>query len=115
MRPPSEIAMTSFASTLRRAEVRAPQAPTEIRTPNVGQAERPQGPDFADRLGEMIREVNHEQVEAQEASSAYANGERNDLHGTMLALEQADITLRLVSNIRGRLIDAYREVMRMGT
>ena len=72
------------------------------------------GVDFAGRVRELLDDANTHQVQATEAAEAYANGERNDLHGTMIAMEQADITLRLVSNVRSRLVEAYREVMRMG-
>ena len=41
--------------------------------------------------------------------------EPNDIHGTMIAVEQADISLRLLANVRNRAVDLYREVMRMGS
>ncbi|MGE0787567.1 MAG: flagellar hook-basal body complex protein FliE [Sandaracinaceae bacterium] len=101
---------SSFASTLARAE------PTRGVTPSpIERTEVAPGRGFADRVRELVDTTNAQQVEAQQAAEQYANGERNDLHGTMIALEQADITFRLVSNVRSRLVEAYREVMRMGT
>lgn len=82
---------------------------TAAATPTTGPA-----PDFGERLRELVDDVRTREAHAEEASRAYANGDRNDLHGTMIALEQADITFRFASNVRGRLIEAYREVMRMG-
>ena len=32
----------------------------------------------------------------------------------MIQMQQADIQLRLAANIRNRVIEAYREVLRMG-
>ncbi|MEZ4336610.1 MAG: flagellar hook-basal body complex protein FliE [Sandaracinaceae bacterium] len=105
--------LSSFAATLTRTEL--PQ------TPGLqgvgGGTETVQGPgaaDFGRHVREAIESVESTQQNAQAAAQAYANGERNDLHGTMIALEQADITFRLVSNLRTRLVEAYREVMRMG-
>ena len=36
-----------------------------------------------------------------------------DIHGTMIALEKADISMRLMLQIRNKLVSAYEEVMRM--
>lgn len=93
-------APTSLAASLPRLELE--------------RAATPAGPDFGDRVRELVSDVGAREARATEAVTAYANGDRNDLHGTMIALEQADIAFRFASNVRARLIDAYREVMRMG-
>ena len=104
--------LASFASTLQRT-------PSTSATPSAGElsptrVEAPSGTSFAEQVQDVLEEVNASQVSAENAAEAFASGERNDMHGTMIALEQADITLRLVSNVRSRLVEAYREVMRMG-
>jgi flagellar hook-basal body complex protein FliE len=71
--------------------------------------------DFSSKLREVLSEANDAQVRAQTASEDYASGKQNDLHGTMITMTEADISLRLVSNVRNRVIEAYREVMRMGS
>lgn len=58
--------------------------------------------------------VDATQRQAEVASSAFEAGRSDDIHGTMLALSRADITFRLAASVRNRVIDAYREVMRMG-
>lgn len=98
----------SFAAGLARIDAPSTSPVSE------GSGAAPGTGEFADRLGELLEDVNGMQTRAQEASDAYASGSRNDMHGTMIALEQADISFRLVTNIRGRLVEAYREVMRMG-
>ena len=42
-----------------------------------------------------------------------ASGENVDLHNVMIAAEENDVNFRVAIGIRDRLIDAYREVMRM--
>lgn len=69
---------------------------------------------FADKLREVADKVNELPANAEKVAEAYADGHQNDLHGTMISMAQADISLRLVSNVRNRAIEAYREVMRMG-
>ena len=83
-----------------------------VGTGKVGEAA---GTDFSAKLREVLNEANEAQVSAQTAAEDYANGKQNDLHGTMIAMTEADISLRLVSNVRNRVIEAYREVMRMGS
>jgi flagellar hook-basal body complex protein FliE len=41
-------------------------------------------------------------------------GTHDDVHGTLIAMQEADISLRFAANVRNRVIEAYREVMRMG-
>jgi flagellar hook-basal body complex protein FliE len=69
---------------------------------------------FADRLGEAVAATDLEQKRAEAASTALAEGRSDDLHGTMIALQRADVSLRLAANVKNRAIEAYREVMRMG-
>lgn len=69
---------------------------------------------FAERLGDAVRATDLEQKRAEAASTALAEGRSDDLHGTMIALQRADVSLRLAANVRNRAIEAYREIMRMG-
>lgn len=74
----------------------------------------PEQVSFAERVKEFMGEVNQTQTQALEKSESFARGDQHDIHGTMLSLQKADITLHFLSNIRNRLLEAYREVMRMG-
>jgi flagellar hook-basal body complex protein FliE len=42
-------------------------------------------------------------------------GDHQDVHGTMIAMQEADVSLRLMTSVRNRAIEAYREIMRMGS
>lgn len=80
-----------------------------------GRAEEPRGATpFGERVAELLEEVDAAQRSAETKARDYAAGRHDDLHGTMIALQQADIQLRFVANLRNRIIEAYREVMRMG-
>ena len=41
-------------------------------------------------------------------------GESDDLHNLMINMEQAEISLDFVIQIRNKALDAYNEIMRMG-
>jgi flagellar hook-basal body complex protein FliE len=70
---------------------------------------------FSDQLKNFVGEVDALQKQAETKSENFANGKSNDIHGTMIAVEQADISLHLLANVRNRVIEMYREVMRMGS
>lgn len=69
---------------------------------------------FVDRLREVAESADASQKAATHMSEGFAEGSHNDIHGTMISLTQADISLRFATNVRNKLIEAYREVMRMG-
>jgi flagellar hook-basal body complex protein FliE len=57
--------------------------------------------------------ANKEALAANAAAEAFANGTRDDIHGTMLALSKADIELRVLGTARNKIIDAFYELWRM--
>jgi flagellar hook-basal body complex protein FliE len=68
---------------------------------------------FEDLLKNVVGGANDSIQQADAAGQAFAAGTRDDIHGTMLALSKADIELRLVGNIRNKVVDAFYELWRM--
>lgn len=68
--------------------------------------------DFSDKLGQAIAKVDAMQVDADAHAQKLGAGEGN-LHETMLALEKADVAMRVAMKVRNKILDAYNEVMRM--
>ena len=68
---------------------------------------------FTDMLSESLLKVNKVQNEANIAIQKLASGESKNIHETMLAVEKADIAFKTMNQIRGKIIDAYKEIMRM--
>ena len=68
---------------------------------------------FTDMLLNSMNKVNELQNEANVAIEKLAAGKNKNLHETMLAVEQADIAFKTMNQIRTKVIDAYKEVMRM--
>jgi flagellar hook-basal body complex protein FliE len=71
------------------------------------------GVSFADTLGQAIQSVDKIQLAADDQATKVANGGGN-LHEMSLALEKADVTMRLAVKVRNKLLDAYNEIMKMG-
>lgn len=73
----------------------------------------PTGPAFSDQLKTAIESVNDKQIQADNHLQAVASGQDVDLHTTMIALQEADITLRAMVSVRDKVVDAYQQVMNM--
>ncbi len=68
---------------------------------------------FGEFLQDSIGKVNSLQSEANVAMEKLASGESQNLHETLLAVEKADIAFRTMNQVRTKVIDAYREIMKM--
>lgn len=68
---------------------------------------------FAKLFEKAVGSVNMHQAEADKAVQALAMGQTDSIHGVMLAVAKADLSFRLVLEIRNRLTEALQEVMRM--
>lgn len=73
---------------------------------------RPKEGGFADVIKQAVKRVNDMEQEADQSIQHLVTGKAG-IHETMIALQKADISLRLLLQIRNKAMDAYREVMRM--
>lgn len=72
-----------------------------------------QGPNFADKLSKGLAEVNQQVNAADKLPEQMLNGDVNDFHDVAIQLKQSDLSFRFALQVRNKLIDSYREVMRM--
>ena len=68
---------------------------------------------FGQLLTDSIKDVNGLQQEANMAIEKLASGQNKNIEETMMAVERAEIAFKMMNQIRMKVIDAYREVMRM--
>ena len=68
---------------------------------------------FADKLATAVDGVSDKQLAADDKLAQLASGENVDLHGTMIALEEAEITLRTMTAVRDKVVGAYQGIMNM--
>ncbi len=68
--------------------------------------------DFRTALGESIHEVNKLLEQADEKAQEMALGQ-GDIHQAMMAMEEANISLRMLIQVRNKIVAAYEEIMRM--
>jgi flagellar hook-basal body complex protein FliE len=68
--------------------------------------------DFKKALSQSVDDLNQQLLQADQSAQEMALGEM-DIHQAMIALEQANISLRMIIQIRNKIITAYEEIMRM--
>ena len=71
------------------------------------------GKSFAQTLSEAVNEVNQLQKTADVKMQKLATGESQNIADVMIATEKADIALRLMVQVRNKVINAYNEIMKM--
>jgi flagellar hook-basal body complex protein FliE len=70
------------------------------------------GVSFSDRLKSAVGEVNSLQHVSDDASEAVVRGELG-VHEGMMALQEAELSLRFLNQVRAKAVAAYQEIMRM--
>jgi len=68
---------------------------------------------FTDNLTKAINKVNDYQVKADQAVTDLAVGRNNRIHETMMAAQEAELSLKMLLQVRNKALEAYREIMRM--
>ncbi|MDQ6994980.1 MAG: flagellar hook-basal body complex protein FliE [Mariprofundaceae bacterium] len=84
---------------------------------NVLQPEKPQklaqSGDFSALLKHYVSDINHTSKAASKAAEKLAVTGVGSPAETMIALKKAGLSFQLLVAARGKVVDAYREVMRM--
>lgn len=68
---------------------------------------------FGSVLGRSLDEVNSLLTNADQKNTEMALGKTENLHETTIAVEKAETSLRLMTQIRNKALEAYNEVLRM--
>ena len=68
---------------------------------------------FGEVLSSSLREVNGVQQSADMEVQKFLSGQNSGIHETMIALEKADLSVRLLVQVRNKAVEAYREIMKM--
>lgn len=64
-------------------------------------------------FGDLLSSLNQSQSNADSLMQQLAQGENVDLHTVMIGMEENNVNFNVALGIRDRLVEAYREIMRM--
>ena len=71
------------------------------------------GPGFTEILKKSVLNVDALQRNADLAVGELIACDKKNIHETMISIEKADIAFRLMMKVRNKILEAYKEVMRM--
>ena len=81
-------------------------------TGDVPSASRNPFTDFEKALSQSLQELNGQLTKADQSVQEMLLGKK-DVHQAMIDMEEAGLSLRLMIQIRSKIIAAYEEIMRM--
>jgi len=66
--------------------------------------------DFSKILQQSIEEINDTQVRSDRAMADIATGEVKDLHQAAIAINKAEVSMKMMLEIRNKALSAYKEI-----
>lgn len=67
---------------------------------------------FSDVLSGLVDQASTLGHVADAKAAGLANGTNDDLHGTMISMKEAEISMKLVGSIRSKVLEAFHELWR---
>ncbi len=68
---------------------------------------------FGDALTEAVKRVDGAQKDAEGQLNAFVAGEQENLHEVMISMNQAELYLQLMTEVRNKMLESYQELMRI--
>ncbi|MGN2247598.1 flagellar hook-basal body complex protein FliE [Frateuria sp. GZRR35] len=104
----STIDVNNLLAQMRQISSQVRPAETALKATPAAKA------DFGALLKESIGSVGQSQQQAGQMAAAFERGDPGaDLGRTMVAIQKADLSLRTMTEVRNKLVDAYKEIMNM--
>ena len=83
--------------------------------PSLGKTNKIQeegGESFGQMLKSFVQDVNALQHNSGDMEKKFLTGEVTDVHQVMLAAEEASVAFELLMEIRNKLLESYKEIIR---
>jgi len=71
------------------------------------------GSDFSSTLQTAVEQINELQSDAQSKVAGLLNGNGEDIHSAMLAVEKANVSFEMMVQVRNRIVQAYQTISQM--
>jgi flagellar hook-basal body complex protein FliE len=84
----------------------------EIGPPATVQGADPAG-GFSQLVTQGLAQVNEKLLANQTSLQRLATGDTQNVHQVMIQLEESRLSFQLMMQVRGRLLEAYQDVMKM--
>ena len=83
-------------------------------TQKVEQTNAPQkGAGFTDSLNKSLNQINDNQQQANDSIVDLLSGKQQDVNSVVASVAKADMSFKLLVGVRNKLVEAYKETMKM--
>jgi flagellar hook-basal body complex protein FliE len=82
-------------------------------SPTVSSSSETEGGGFGATLKNAINEVNDLSDNSDQKVTELMQGDRQDVHNVMIAVEKADVAFQLMMQVRNKIVNAYQEVSKL--
>jgi|SRR5580658_2763079 flagellar hook-basal body complex protein FliE len=90
-----------------------PQPDANLGTSVSSQGAEDTSSGFLDTLRSAVDQASQIQSQADTQVASMLNGNGQDVHSAMIAVEKANLTFELMVQVRNKIISAYQEVSRI--
>lgn len=105
-------AISAYTAPSVRADVPV-LLPGAVETASSGASTASGDAAFAEKLQQAIGSVDHQVTAADHALFGLASGTEVDIHGAMIALEEAEIGLKAMVSVRDKVMAAYEQLLNL--
>ncbi len=70
-------------------------------------------PEFESLFAQQIDKLNTEMLAADKAVSDLASGKSENIHGALIEMQKANLSFKMLVEVRNKALSAYEELMRM--
>jgi flagellar hook-basal body complex protein FliE len=88
-----------------------PKLPDGLQQPQGGQETGK--PSFSNVLNEIVSDVDRLQKTAESTTDKLLTGDLQDVHQVVVAMEEAQTSFKLLMEVRNKMVEAYKEVLKM--
>jgi flagellar hook-basal body complex protein FliE len=112
---PSTMTPSQFRNELTQQDLVNQAAALDTRPGNqMNFSSTASNPSIGEMMGNAINQVNDTQMHAGSLSTRYTQGDPNiDLPEVMVAMQKSSVSFQAMSQVRNKLLEAYKDIMNM--
>jgi flagellar hook-basal body complex protein FliE len=100
----SNVALQAYQNALQNDKV--------ARSTGVVRQPQQEPNSFTETMKNSVVKVNDMQADKKAMIKQFASGETQNVHELMITMQKAGIAMKMTSAVRGKLLEAYKELMR---
>lgn len=86
---------------------------TQSLRPNTAPAQQDASQDFGKAIQKSFNNVNDQQHQANQSIMDLLSGKQQDINSVVAEVAKADMSFKMLVGVRNKLVEAYKETMRM--